>query len=202
MAGTIGQLEPFVAGSNFESYEDRVCQFLKANKIESDEMKTSVFIGIMGQELYDTLKSLTVPDKPSTKKFEELLEILRNNLEPETNKRAERYKFYKAVQHNGESISEFVVRLKSLVKNCRFGEFRKAVKVAGKTKEEGKEITINEVEVVTNYKTLILEEALTDQFIVGLNNAKIQQRLLNEVDLSFEKCVLLAVNMDLSQRES
>lgn len=46
MTNYIGQIEPFVAGSNFESNEDRVRQFLKANEVESDEMKTSVFISI------------------------------------------------------------------------------------------------------------------------------------------------------------
>jgi len=93
MTNYIGQLEPFVAGSNFDSYEDRLHQFMKANKIDQDDMKTSVFISIMGEDNYETLKSLTVPHKPSTKKFEEVLAVLRKHFDPPKNKRAERYKF-------------------------------------------------------------------------------------------------------------
>lgn len=198
MANYIGQLEPFVAGSNFDAYEDRVREFLKANNVEEDR-KTSVFISIMGQETYDILMSLTVPDKPSGKSFEELLKTLGGHFAPKTNKRAERYKFNKAVQQSGESISDFVVRLKTLAQTCRFGEFKKTVKVAAKSKD-GKSDT--EVDVVTNYKMLILDEALTDRFIVGLNNVKIQQRLLGEDNLGFDECCLLAINMELSQKES
>ncbi|KAJ6645863.1 hypothetical protein Bhyg_01072, partial [Pseudolycoriella hygida] len=177
---------------------DRVCQFLKANKVEEDSMKTSVFISIMGHEIYDILKSLTVPEKPSAKTFNELLKILRNHFAPRKNKRAERYKFNKAVQQSGESINEFIVRLKSLAQTCKFGEFKTPAKVTEKAKKETEAV----VDSVSNYKMLILDEALTDRFIVGLSNSKIQQRLLDKDELTFEECCLLATNMELAEKES
>ncbi|KAJ6647840.1 hypothetical protein Bhyg_03063, partial [Pseudolycoriella hygida] len=177
---------------------DRVCQFLKANKVEEDSMKTSVFISIMGHEIYDILKSLTVPEKPSAKTFNELLKILRNHFAPRKKKRAERYKFNKAVQQSGESINEFIVRLKSLAQTCKFGEFKTPAKVTEKAKKE----TEAAVDNVSNYKMLILGEALTDRFIVGLSNSKIQQRLLDKDELTFEECCLLATNMELAEKES
>ncbi len=208
MTNYIGQLEPFVAGSNFESYEDRVRQFLKANKIVEDDMKTSVFISIMGQEVYDTLKSLTLPDKPSSKSFDDLSTIFGGHFAPSRNKRAERYKFNKAVQESGESISEFIVKLKTLAQTCKFGEFTVPVKVTEKVKVQSKkdeeviEVKVDEKELVTNCKLLILDDVLTDRFIVGLHNQKIQQRLLNKDSMTFEECCLIATNMELAEKES
>ncbi|KAJ6647087.1 hypothetical protein Bhyg_02307 [Pseudolycoriella hygida] len=166
--------------------------------MKEDSMKTSVFISIMGHEIYDILKSLTVPEKPSAKTFNELLKILRNHFAPRKNKRAERYKFNKAVQQSGESINEFIVRLKSLAQTCKFGEFKTPAKVTEKAKKETEAVVDN----VSNYKMLILDEALTDRFIVGLSNSKIQQRLLDKDELTFEECCLLATNMELAEKES
>jgi len=143
MANFIGQLEPFTAGSRFDSYEDRVCQFMKANKVEDDGMKTSVFISIMGPDMYGILRSLTLPDKPSTKTFDELLKCLKGHFAPSKNKRAERYKFNKAFQEPGETISDYIVRLKTLAQTCQFGEFKRPVKVAEKGADKDKEVTVD-----------------------------------------------------------
>lgn len=69
---------------------------------------------------------------------------------PKANKRAERYKFNKVIQESGVSISEFIVRLKSLSEPCKFGDFL--------DDEKG--------EKVGAYKLKILDESLTDRFIV------------------------------------
>lgn len=52
------------------------------------------------------------------------------------------------------------------------------------------------------YKLKILDEALTDRFIVGLNNYKIKQHLLNEEKLTFEDCCAKALQMEMVQKES
>lgn len=135
---------------------------------------------------------------------DELLKTLRDHFSPRNNKQAEqRYIFNKAAQQSGETrdetINEFIVRLKSLAQTCRFGEFKRKVKVAEKS-TNGKETEVTVDEVISNYKTLSLYDALIDQFIVGINNSKIRQRLLSEDDLTFDECCLLATNMELWQK--
>lgn len=201
MTNYIGQLEPFVSGSNFESYEDRVRQFLKANKVTDDDMKTSVFISIMGQDNYDILKSLMIPDLPSSKSFEDIMKVLKKHHDPKKNKRAERFKFNKTMQQSGETISEFIVRLKSLAQTCLFGELHKPLKVCDKSVKDS-DVVIDNVNIVSNYKTLMLDDALSDRFIVGLSNNKIQQHLLNKDDLTFEEYCQIALNMEMSEKES
>lgn len=185
MSNLIGHIEPMVSGGNFRAYEDRVRQFIKVNKIKDDAL-TPLFITIVGAEVQELLMSLTVPDLPSSKKFEELMDLLREHFAPKANKRAERYKFNRAKQEDGESIKEFIIRLKTLAQTCEFGDF----------------IPSSEPAAIQTYKTKILDEALCDKFIIGLRNEKVQQSLLNENNLSFEEYVKKALNIELSQKTS
>ncbi|XP_037034304.1 uncharacterized protein LOC119073094 isoform X2 [Bradysia coprophila] len=180
-----GNIEPFVQGTNFESYEDRVSQFFVANDIK-EEKKTSMFITISGEAMYDILKSLTCPDKPSSKSYTEIMKLLREHFTPKSNKRAERYKFNQVVHETGEKISDFIVRLKSVSQKCKFGDFLE--------NETGANIA--------NYKMKVLDEALTDRFIVGLKNEKIQQALLSEDKYNFEQCCEKALQMEMVQKET
>lgn len=180
----IGNIEPYLPGGNFLAYEDRVQQFFLVNNVK-EEKKTPLFITIAGPNVYDILMSLTVPKLPSTMKFEELIKLLRTHYTPKVNKRTERYKFHKAVQEIGETVSEFVVRLKSLLQTCKFDD-----------------VVDSGVAGVSEMRQKILDEVLVDRFIMGIRNEKIQQVLLNDESLTFEQCVNKALNMELIDKES
>ncbi|XP_055906988.1 uncharacterized protein LOC129942175 [Eupeodes corollae] len=152
MSRLIGYVEPFVSGGNFLAYEDRVRQFIKVNDIKEEEALTPLFITIAGAEIHELLISLTVPDLPSAKTFEELISLLRAHFAPKHNKRAERYKFNKLKQEDGEPINEFIVRLKAQAQFCNFGDI-----IPEKAKED-----------VHKYKIKMLDDVLSDRFIVGL----------------------------------
>lgn len=181
----LGNIEPFLPGGNFKSYEDRVKQFFVINEVENNK-KTPLFITIAGPDIYEVLKSLTHPELPSKKSFDEIIILLTEHYTPKINKRAERFKFHKAKQEVGESINEFIVRLKQLIQTCRFSDF-----LDGENTER-----------IPVYKSKILDENLTDRFIIGLSNDKIQQSLLNDESLSFDKCCEKALNMEMVERES
>lgn len=180
-----GHIEPFVPGSDFDSYEDRVNQFFVVNDIE-DEKKTAMFITLSGESMYEILKSLTCPKKPSTVEYKELLKLLHVHFTPKRNKRAERYKFNKAVQENGEALSDFIVRLKSLSQTCKFGDFL------------DEEIGAN----IAKLKLKVLDEALTDKFITGIRSEKVKQHLFNDDNLDFEKCCQKALQFEMVEKES
>lgn len=118
----IENIEPFMPGGNFKAYEDRINQFIKVNNIEDDN-KSALFITIMGAEVYEILGSLALPKLPSQLSFEQIMKKLREHFKPQVNKRAERYKFNQIKQDSGESINDFVVRLKAIAQTCLFGEF-------------------------------------------------------------------------------
>lgn len=177
----IGNIEPFVPGGNFPLYKDRVEQFFQANDV-NNEKKVATFVTIMGCEVYEILCSLCVPDLPSKLGYEEIMKRLMDHFEPKRNKRAERYKFHRATQENGESVKDYIIKLKSLAKSCEFGDvFGAATDAANKKK--------------------ILDEALVDRFIVGIQNVKIQQKLLGDDSNDFEKCCQIALNMEMAAKE-
>ena len=119
MSRLIGVVEPFVAGSNFLAFKDRIRQFFKINQIKEDD-KTAFFVTIMGAEMYEVAMSLTIPNLPSCLSFEDLIKELKNHYAPKKKKRAERYKFNKLSQQQNESINDFIVRLKAAASTCKF----------------------------------------------------------------------------------
>lgn len=118
----IGSMEAFIPGEDFEAYEDRLMQYFLINEVQEDK-KVPLFITVMGGETYKILKSLSSPTAPSALKFSEIVNTLKQHFKPKVNKRAERFKFSKSNQEQGESISEFIVKLKSLAQSCEFGTF-------------------------------------------------------------------------------
>src|SRR5436190_13486737 len=95
---------------SFENYTERLEQFFKANDIK-DTDKVSVFISLIGPELYNTLKSLIVPDLPKNKTYDDLIAVLKKHFVPTKNVAYERFLFNKRNQKEGESISEYAVQL-------------------------------------------------------------------------------------------
>ena len=77
------------------------------------------------EKRYRVLGDLCNPQKPSKKSLEEITQLLLEHLKPKHLVVAESFKFYNAKQEEGESISNFLVRLKHLASPCEFGSFLK-----------------------------------------------------------------------------
>lgn len=60
----IGNIEPFLPGGNFTTYEHRIKQFFIINGA-TEAKKIQLFITIMGADVYGILASLTAPSLPS-----------------------------------------------------------------------------------------------------------------------------------------
>ena len=71
MVSLIGNLEPLMPCGNFSAYEDRLNQFFLVNKVVVN--KTAMFLTIAGPDIYEALMSLTVPELPSSKMYEDLI---------------------------------------------------------------------------------------------------------------------------------
>ncbi|KAL5489233.1 hypothetical protein EMCRGX_G018302 [Ephydatia muelleri] len=66
------------------------------------------------------LRALTAPKKPGEKSYEELVEILTKHLAPKPLVIAERYRFHKRDQKEGETVREYVSALQKLTEHCDF----------------------------------------------------------------------------------
>ena len=95
---------------------------MAANDIDN-EKKVNVFIAVLGPDAYKLLKNLCDPENPNTKTFTRLSQLLQEHFQLTRIVIAKRHKFWMASQEEGESVSEFVVRLKKLASTCSFGAF-------------------------------------------------------------------------------
>ena len=64
-----------------------------------------------------------MPNEPVDKSYAQLKETLMTHYAPRPIVIGERYRFYKRVQKESESVSDFVVMLKKLASTCEFGNF-------------------------------------------------------------------------------
>ena len=118
--GQIGRMDPFdETMDDWESFSERLTQFFAANDI-NDEKKVPALLSLVGGKTYKLLKNLVAPQKPHEKTYDELIEELKKHFSPKPLQIAERYRFHKRVQHDGESIANFVAALKNLSIHCGY----------------------------------------------------------------------------------
>lgn len=117
---------------DFDCYVERFELFLVANglRVPEDDDTTAhadnnrrviaVFLNAIGPRYYGMLRDLVAPAKPKDKKYSELMRVLRKHFKRTPVTVAERRKFLRCDQE-GESINEYIVRLKHLSLNCDYG---------------------------------------------------------------------------------
>lgn len=121
MAGYIGKIEPYDEGvEKWTSYQERLEEYFAVNEIGNNK-KVSALLTLLGGKTYSLLRNLTAPDKPSTKTYEDLVTLLRNHLTPKPLIIAERFRFHKRSQHDGETVTQYLAELRKLAEYCDFG---------------------------------------------------------------------------------
>ena len=122
MANFIGNIREFnpKGTESFESYSERMDLYFAANEIVVEAKKKVTFLTLCGPDLYQLLRSLTAPGKPTDKTYQELTELVSGHLNPKPNVIVERYRFNSKVRNSGESVSEFVADLRHLSRHCEY----------------------------------------------------------------------------------
>lgn len=148
---------------------------------ETDEVmqkKRELLLHTMGTKTLQLLATLTSPDEPNTKTYNELVTLLQEHLQPKPSEIAEQNKFSKRVQQEGESIASFVTELKKLSKNCNFK--------------------------CPHCDTTTIDVHLRQQFISGVRSSVLLERLiqLKPPHNTFKDCVDLAIAIESAQKES
>lgn len=119
---SIGKIDVFDdTQENWATYIERLEQYFIANDI-ADNKRVPALLSLIGPKPYSLLRDLTAPLKPSNKTFTEIVEILQNHLSPKPLLIAERFRFHKRDQNEGEGVSTYVAVLKKLSEHCQLGE--------------------------------------------------------------------------------
>ena len=120
----IGSVESLdINSDNWLEYVERVEQYFIANEITTEVKKKGILLTIIGSEAYTLLRSLTEPEKPSEKTYQQIVDILKRHLNPKPITIAERWKFYQRSQNNGEALKDYIAELRRLSRYCEFGGF-------------------------------------------------------------------------------
>lgn len=118
---SVGKVGEFNASSgNWTLYVERLEMYFKVNDVKPT-LWVPTLIAVMGDEAYELLSNLVSPKKPADLGYAEVVEVLRNHLQPKPSELAERYRFRQRRQLSEESVSQYVTELKKLAKNCNFG---------------------------------------------------------------------------------
>lgn len=122
MAALVGNIGPFDENNEqWCSFTERFEYFVLANKIDSAVL-VPTFLSVIGGKTFNLLRSLVQPDKPGDKSYDDIVSILQKHYAPKPLIIAERFRFHKRNQEDGESVSQFVAVLKQLSEHCEFGQ--------------------------------------------------------------------------------
>ncbi|XP_067939752.1 uncharacterized protein [Watersipora subatra] len=108
-----------VFGGKVETYLEKLDSYYAFHGTKPDKKKHVLIMGL-SEEQYETLACLTAPRKPKEVDAEDLIELLRRHYGATMNKMMERAKFREVKRSPSESVSEFVLKLRSQARTCEF----------------------------------------------------------------------------------
>ncbi len=124
MASVFGNMGPFDESSEqWCSYTERFEYFMAANDIDQ-EKAVPTFLSVMGPKTFTLLRNLLQPEKPGEKTYDQIVNTLKAHFSPKPLVIAERFRFHRRNQLEGETVTMFVAVLKKLSEHCEFGDVR------------------------------------------------------------------------------
>ncbi|KAG0431628.1 hypothetical protein HPB47_021613 [Ixodes persulcatus] len=123
MTSPLGKLAEFCPDTgNIDIYPEKFELFSSANEIDASK-KLPVFMTVLGEKDYVTLRSLLLPKTPTEVKYVDAGKVLQQHYAPKRSVVTERYHFYRRHQEPSESFALFIVAMKRLASTCSFGSF-------------------------------------------------------------------------------
>ena len=143
------------------SYTERLEQYFQANGVIDADKQRAIFLSVCGPSMYQTIRNLVAPKKPTEFTLKELIEKVENHLNPSKSVIVHRFYFNTRVMKREESISDYVSELRRLAEHCGFKDAE------------------------------TLEEMLRDRIVCGIHDIRLQRRLLAEKNLTFKSTLEL-----------
>ena len=149
--GTSGEFDP--AKEDWVSYTERLQQYFTANDVDDPNKQRAILLSACGPATYQLIRNLVAPSKPTSKSFQEIVDLVSKHHHPQPSVIVQRFHFHSRSRREGESISAFVAELRKLSEHCNFQD--------------------------------MLNDMLRDRLVCGVNDSRLQRRLLAETDLTF-----------------
>lgn len=104
----IGIVEEFQENDNWIEYTERLEHYFTADQIAGVGKKRAVLPSSCGAKTYKLIRNLVSPGKPIDKTFAELVNIVKNHLNPRPSTIVYRFKFNSRFRQPRESIHQYV----------------------------------------------------------------------------------------------
>lgn len=123
MALGVPQLDVVQTNFNWELYCMRLEQFFISSKIKNDddESKKNVLLTLCTDNTLKLLRGLSCPQEPYEKTYDELSKLIKMHFTTPRLIFQERKAFYEAIKNDNETVTEYLLRLRSLAATCNFG---------------------------------------------------------------------------------
>lgn len=143
----------------FKDYQERLENFFALRNVPEEKKSLTLWDSI-GAKHFKLLSSLLNPEKPNNKSYAELVDILSNHLCPEPNEVSEQHKFGAIQQKEMQSVADYIAELKKAATSCKF--------------------------MCESCHRSTLNTHLRSQFIRGIFDSDIREKLLMERNISFD----------------
>lgn len=160
----------------WHQYRQRLNFHFEAYDVKPEKRK-AYFLTWIGARSYALLETLVSPKElsdPSTT-YIDLISLLDQRYDDTRNILSATYDFYTCFRQDGESVSEYITRLRNKAKSCGFT-----------------------TSVLRNNP---LERALRDMLVIGINDSRIRQLLLKEGDPKLEDAERIALTTEQLQSD-
>uniref|UniRef100_A0A8D9BLT1 CCHC-type domain-containing protein n=1 Tax=Cacopsylla melanoneura TaxID=428564 RepID=A0A8D9BLT1_9HEMI len=167
----------FKEGESITNFVHRLETFMTLKGNVDDKTKVYILLHALTPEIHQKLYDICAPENPKTSSYDNLVQILKNHLDPKPSVCTLQHKFISRVQGEEEKVLDFATELRKLCADCQFN--------------------------CSMCKHSVSDMLLRLQFIRGLRNKEIRTRLLQEKsDFTFQHALDIASSIELSTEES
>ena len=99
---TYGKVEEYKEDEEWVEYVERLTHYFTANEIEDEGKQRSILLSVCGAKTYKLIRNLVAPEKPDSKSFKELAELVKNHRNPKPSEIVQRFKFNSRFRKEGE----------------------------------------------------------------------------------------------------
>ena len=110
--------EPSQVGQKWSKWKTSFSYFLTASGVRDDLRKKALLLHLIGPQTQEIFETLGVEEDAT---YDQSIQVLDNHFVVQRNVSFERTVFHAARQNNGESIEQYVTRLRTLAQYCDYG---------------------------------------------------------------------------------
>ena len=107
---------------DWTSYTERLQQYFTANDIEAEPKRRAILLSVCVAKTYQLIKNLLAPEKPTDKLYKEVVQTVKDHVEPKPSVVVQRFTFHSRIRRQGELVSNYVAELNKISEHCVFGD--------------------------------------------------------------------------------